>query len=65
MKAALPILLALATLALGTTSARAQQRSNDTFDLKAFHDELMSRGAPPVPWIGRRILNDPEWHPFR
>lgn len=40
MKAALPILLALATLALVTTSARAQQRSNDTFDavVEAFLD---------------------------
>jgi uncharacterized protein (DUF885 family) len=32
MKAVLPILLALATLALVTTSARAQQRSDNTFD---------------------------------
>jgi uncharacterized protein (DUF885 family) len=34
------------------------------FDLTAFHDDFMSRGAPPVPWIGRRLLDDPAWMPF-
>lgn len=34
-------------------------------DLRAFHDEFMARGAPPVPWIARRLLDDPAWEPFR
>jgi uncharacterized protein (DUF885 family) len=34
-------------------------------DLRGFHDEFMSAGAPPVPWIARRLLDDPEWQPFR
>jgi len=34
------------------------------FDLRAFHDEFMAHGAPPVPWIARRMLDDPEWKPF-
>ncbi len=34
-------------------------------DLRAFHDEFMACGAPPVPWIARRMLGDPEWQPFR
>jgi len=63
MKAVFLTLLALAMLALVATSNRAAR--GEPFDLKAFHDDFMSRGAPPVPWIGRRMLNDPEWHPFR
>lgn len=34
-------------------------------DLLGFHDEFMARGAPPVPWIARRILGDEGWQPFR
>jgi uncharacterized protein (DUF885 family) len=46
--------------------ARAEAEARgEPFDLKAFHDDFMSRGAPAVPWIGRRMLNDPEWQPFR
>jgi len=43
--------------------ATAEAAGGD-FDLTAFHDDFMSRGAPPVPWIGRRLLDDPEWMPF-
>jgi len=42
----------------------AAETAGDDFDLTAFHDEFMSRGAPPVPWIGRRLLEDPAWMPF-
>ena len=34
-------------------------------DLRSFHDEFMACGAPPVPWIARRLLDDPGWEPFR
>jgi len=43
----------------------AARARGETFDLAAFHDAFMARGAPPVPWIGRRILDDPAWAPFR
>jgi uncharacterized protein (DUF885 family) len=55
----------LMILRLREDARAAAKARGEAFDLKAFHDELMSHGAPPVPWIGRRILNDPEWHPFR
>ena len=42
----------------------AAEGAGDDFDLTAFHDDFMSRGAPPVPWIGRRLLDDPAWMPF-
>ena len=42
----------------------AAEAAGGDFDLTAFHDDFMSRGAPPVPWIGRRLLDDPEWMPF-
>ena len=42
----------------------AREAAGDDFDLTAFHDDFMSRGAPPVPWIGRRLLDDPAWMPF-
>jgi uncharacterized protein (DUF885 family) len=46
--------------------AEAAARSRgEPFDLAAFHDEFMTHGAPPVPWIGRRVLDDPAWRPFR
>jgi uncharacterized protein (DUF885 family) len=38
---------------------------NGKIDLLGFHDEFMARGAPPVPWIARRILGDESWRPFR
>ncbi|MEE8595897.1 MAG: DUF885 family protein, partial [Gemmatimonadota bacterium] len=34
-------------------------------DLRSFHDEFMAAGAPPVPWIARTMLGDPNWQPFR
>lgn len=55
----------LMILRLRDDARAAAEARGEAFDLRAFHDELMSHGAPPVPWIGRRILNDPEWHPFR
>jgi uncharacterized protein (DUF885 family) len=42
----------------------AAEAAGGDFDLTAFHDDFMSRGAPPVSWIGRRLLDDPEWMPF-
>jgi len=42
----------------------ASEAAGVDFDLTAFHDDFMSQGAPPVPWIGRRLLDDPEWMPF-
>lgn len=41
----------------------AAERAGRAFDLGAFHDALMTHGAPPVPWIGRRLLDDPQWAP--
>jgi uncharacterized protein (DUF885 family) len=55
----------LMILRLRDDAQAAAEARGEPFDLKAFHDDFMSRGAPPVPWIGRRMLNDPEWHPFR
>lgn len=43
----------------------AAARRGETFELKAFHDAFMARGAPPVSWIGRRMLDDSRWTPFR
>ena len=34
-------------------------------DLRSFHDEFMAAGAPPVPWIARSMLGDPNWQPFQ
>ena len=34
-------------------------------DLRSFHDEFMADGAPPVPWIARFMLGDPNWQPFQ
>lgn len=42
----------------------AAETAGRDFDLPAFHDDFMSRGAPPVPWIGRRLFDDPGWIPF-
>jgi uncharacterized protein (DUF885 family) len=43
----------------------AARSRGEPFDLAAFHDAFMTHGAPPVPWIGRRVLDDPAWTPFR
>ena len=53
----------LGKLMIRELRADAEAAGGD-FDLTAFHDDFMSRGAPPVPWIGRRLLDDPEWMPF-
>lgn len=37
----------------------------EELDLCGFHDEFMATGAPPVPWIARRMLGTPSWDPFR
>ncbi|HUP01657.1 MAG TPA: DUF885 domain-containing protein [Gemmatimonadota bacterium] len=42
----------------------AAEARGEAFDLTAFHDDFMSHGAPPVTWIGRRMLGDPDWTPF-
>jgi hypothetical protein len=42
----------------------AAETAGRDFDLTAFHDDFMGRGAPPVPWIGRRLFDDPGWMPF-
>lgn len=39
-------------------------RRSDPFDVTAFHDAFMAHGAPPVPWIGRRMTGDPDWEPL-
>jgi uncharacterized protein (DUF885 family) len=49
---------------LRSDARAAAEGAGGDFDLTAFHDEFMSRGAPPVPWIGRRLLEDPAWMPF-
>lgn len=43
----------------------AAEAAGEPFNLTAFHDDFMSHGAPPIPWIGRRMQSDPEWTPFR
>lgn len=45
-------------------SAAAEARGQ-SFDLGAFHDTFMERGAPPVSWVAQRILDDPNWEPLR
>ena len=49
---------------LRSEARAAAEATGGDFDLTAFHDDFMSRGAPPVPWIGRRLLEDPAWMPF-
>jgi uncharacterized protein (DUF885 family) len=44
---------------------RGARSRGQPFDLERFHDDLMAGGAPPVSWIGRRLLEDPAWAPFR
>lgn len=50
---------------LRADAAAAAAERGETFDRRAFHDAFMVRGAPPVPWIGRRLLGDPRWRAFR
>lgn len=47
----------------GDAEVAARARGEE-FDLRAFHDDFMSHGAPPVTWIGRRMMRDEGWHPF-
>ena len=54
----------LGKLMIRELHADARAAAGDDFDLTAFHDDFMSRGAPPVPWIGQRLLDDPDWGPF-
>ncbi|HET6341968.1 MAG TPA: DUF885 domain-containing protein [Gemmatimonadota bacterium] len=49
---------------LRSDAQAAAEGGGGDFNLTAFHDEFMSRGAPPIPWIGRRLLADPAWMPF-
>ncbi|MGH7543119.1 MAG: DUF885 domain-containing protein [Gemmatimonadota bacterium] len=49
---------------LRSDARAAAEAAGGAFDMTAFHDDFMSRGAPPVPWIGRRLLDDPVWMPF-
>lgn len=54
----------LMILELRDRARTAAEVRGEAFDLAAFHDAFMRHGAPPVPWIGRRILGDPVWLPF-
>lgn len=49
---------------LRSDARAAAEAAGRDLDLAVFHDGFMSRGAPPVPWIGRRLLDDPAWMPF-
>lgn len=49
---------------LRSDARAAAEGAGRELDLAAFHDAFMNRGAPPVPWIGRRLLDDPGWMPF-
>jgi uncharacterized protein (DUF885 family) len=51
-------------LELRRESEAAARARGEEFDLGRFHDGLMTSGAPPVTWIGRRVLEDPGWAPF-
>ncbi|MGH7550653.1 MAG: DUF885 domain-containing protein [Gemmatimonadota bacterium] len=42
----------------------AAEERGEEFNLADFHDAFMSQGAPPVAWIGRRLLADPDWQPL-
>lgn len=44
--------------------ADVEAERGDAFDRSAFHDAFMAKGAPPVPWIGRRMTGDPDWAPL-
>lgn len=49
---------------LRSQAEAAAAARGEPFELRAFHDALMMHGAPPVTWIGRRLLGDPTWEPF-
>ncbi len=54
----------LMILELRDRAQAAAEARGEAFDLGAFHDAFMSQGAPPVAWIGRRMLADPAWSPL-
>lgn len=54
----------LMILRLADDARAAAEARGERFDLTAFHDDFMSHGAPPVTWIGRRMLADGQWSPF-
>lgn len=41
-----------------------EAKEGSAFDVGRFHDAFMARGAPPIPWIARRMLEEPNWRPF-
>ena len=54
----------LGKLMIGRLREDLTRQSDGELDLQGFHDAFMSNGAPPVPWIARRLLGDPDWQPF-
>jgi len=36
-----------------------QAKLGDTFDLKAYHDQVLSYGAPPVRFVRELMLDEP------
>ena len=36
-----------------------EEKRGDAFDLKAYHDEVLSKGAPPVRFVRQLILDEP------
>ena len=37
----------------------------DGFELKAFHDRLLSAGSIGLPWVLRRCFGEPLWNSVR
>lgn len=44
--------------------ADLEAADGEAFDLASFHDGFMAKGAPPVPWIGRRMTGREDWKPL-
>lgn len=54
----------LGKMMIRTLRADLEAAGGEAFELTAFHDAFMSAGAPPVPWIGRRMTGRADWSPL-
>ncbi len=54
----------LGKMMIRTLRADLAATEGEAFDLTAFHDAFMAAGAPPVPWIGRRMTGRDDWSPL-
>ena len=42
-----------------TCASEAEKREGDKFDLKAYHDKVLSFGSPPVRYVRELMLDQP------